>query len=274
MLISGAITAVLYLPYTRFFLSRFGVIESGQNWAPYPTLESFYNVLWSFSNEPVVVVLILTAFVAAIVSFFIRKQPASLPSIFLTIAFLLPFVMAFLISLKMPMFTARYLVFISIPFYLLIGVVSVKMGKTTKVHGVIALLFCFLMIITTNLTSGNKCRDDEIAETALQLKGEDGIVVISPWWYFRTFAYHTDKEGFRDYENTVQHLNSARTYPANDLFPELSEAVQTSDRIIYIDTWSSFEPNRMLQREIGKSHQLSKEIVEYEPYRILVFTRQ
>lgn len=112
------VVAMGYLPYAATFLHRLGQSVGQGTWLEAPTTEEVYNMLWRWSNQPVLVVLFLAVVLWACAKD--RLRPLGLRAGLLWA--LVPLLGMFAISFAVPMFLDRYLVFAAPGFALLVGV--------------------------------------------------------------------------------------------------------------------------------------------------------
>jgi uncharacterized membrane protein len=109
------ITALAYLPYLGVFAQRAGTSLSQGTWLEAPQAEELYNMIWRWSNAPVVAVALLTAIIVAGVR---SRMTSTAWRLGLIWAFV-PLLGMFAVSFAAPMFLDRYLVYAAPGFALL-----------------------------------------------------------------------------------------------------------------------------------------------------------
>ena len=107
---------IFYLP---LLLSRFNS-TMGHGWIPKPIISDLYTMIWRYCNQP------LIACIAILILFYglfsnTKEFKNNLYYKFNVLMFFLPYIFLFLISLIIPVFIDRYLLFLSINFYILIS---------------------------------------------------------------------------------------------------------------------------------------------------------
>ncbi|MFT5859480.1 MAG: mannosyltransferase [Flavobacteriaceae bacterium] len=269
LFISWGLVVIGYLPYIPFILKRFGH-ASGGTWLKAPPLDGLYTNLWNFSNQPINVMIALSVFLAAIVLWVIRKREIKKPAvIILVIWFLIPYFLMFALSFKIPMFLDRYLVYISIAYYLLIAVSMeyIAAGKNYKWFFGGALVI--LMACTSNFNSGNTRNDDQLVKEIISSKSENTAVILCPDWYFMTFSYHYDRSIFNDYRNSKARLEAQNIFPRAYLNSNNNSQILNKEHVIFVNTGAYYvDPKNKIQRMLLDHFVLTSENYEFEPYVI------
>ena len=238
--ISVGVAALCYLPYLPIFLDRTSISVSDGTWLSAPSMEEPYNMIWRWSNEPVVAVLFL-AFIFVVFTWntiLMRKggyyvRPVESISL---LWFVVPFVLMFLISCKVPIFLDRYLVFVSIGFYLMLALCFERVWIRKWSGWVLSSAAVLAMLVTFNLYPLERERPRDIAQEARKLHNRNSLVLISPEWYGYNFAYHYDIETFIDYKNFNARLQDDGVLLLRDVeqIPDLRDR----KTVIYIDAWA------------------------------------
>lgn len=109
------VTVLAYLPYAAIFLQRAGSSMAGGTWLEAPPAEELYNMIWRWSNVPVVAVAVLA--VIAVALFRTRGHHTGI-RLGLVWAFA-PLLGMFAASFVVPMFLDRYVVYAAPGFALL-----------------------------------------------------------------------------------------------------------------------------------------------------------
>ncbi|MFT5777457.1 MAG: mannosyltransferase [Crocinitomicaceae bacterium] len=275
LIISWIITFVGYLPYLPLLMSRFGH-ASGGTWLDSPNLSSLYTNLWKFSNQPVNTVLFLALLATGLVIWIIQRKGKAKPQYFvLVIWFLVPYLLMFALSFKMPMFLDRYLVFISIAFYLLIAISVDKIFTNDKIRYVIGIALVALMIFTCDFKSGNLRQDDAFVAEIIKHKTDKTAVILCPEWYFMTFSYHYSREYFADYSSTLDHLKDDNIYGSTKLYDQNVSILSGKEHIIFVNTGAEFvDPTGEAEKEILRSFDLVEKNEEFAPFTISYYRRR
>ena len=199
--------------YIPILIERFK-ISSGGTWIPKPVITDVYSILWSFSNTPVLTVIFLCILFYSFLFNWKRINAAS-NNIYkiLLLFFSIYFFGLFFISLIFPVFIARYLLFISLYYYLIIAISSVYIFKSKKLHLIIGLIPPMLMLTTLKLKEGKNIRINELSEFIKPLTKKQVSIIITPEWYDLNFIYYYNPKWF----TLTQHLRD--TLIANSIFP-------------------------------------------------------
>jgi len=133
-------TYILYLKYLR----TMGIDTT----IPETSLESLYIIIRQFSNKPAVAVLFLVLIFASLVKVLIEKQKVEINQKVVFFWFFGIYIVLFFISFFVPMFISRYMVFIFIPFYYLIGISIENLFRKKIIQYAIYSITILAMFIT------------------------------------------------------------------------------------------------------------------------------
>ncbi|MBL7950107.1 MAG: glycosyltransferase family 39 protein [Flavobacteriales bacterium] len=109
--------AVAYVPYAFIFARRLGQSVTQGTWLSAPTPEELYNMVWRWSNAPVLAVVFLLVIVTASAKDRLRHVGLRIGLLW---AFV-PLLGMFLVSYSVPMFLDRYLVYAAPGFAVLVA---------------------------------------------------------------------------------------------------------------------------------------------------------
>ena len=213
ILISVLIIIGSFIWYIPILIERFK-ISSGGTWVPKTEITDIYSILWSFSNKPV-----LTVFFICILLYSFLFNWKKLNIAFninlkiLLLLFIICFIGLFFISLKFPVFIARYLLFASLYYYLLIAVALKYIFKSEKLSYLIYLALPLLMLTTLNPKEGKNARIHDLSEFIKPLLIKPINIIINPEWYDLNFLYYFNPEWF----TITKHLRD--TLISNSIFP-------------------------------------------------------
>lgn len=275
-----AILALCYIPNIIIFFNRLSV-SIGGTWVQEPLWSELYGNINRFINTKYNTLTLLILIFTSAILFIIKKQTnIPLKSIFknktqvvIMLWFAIPYLLMFAISFKVPMFLDRYILFTSVPLYLLIAILISQTSNNTKIKTVFAIIFVISMIITTNLNPDNNRRVTEVVKISNELKGENGIIVISPDYAYREYVYYYNFDYFRDYKNTVTLLNSDGIFPANDYSEIKNKLTNISSNIVYVDCGAEFAfgTDKILD-SLSANYYMKGKYEVFEIYKIYNFT--
>lgn len=208
---------IAYLPYISILWERFSSSASQGTWVQPPVLADLYTMLWRFCNAPFTTVFCL---ITLVVGYFILIKTKALfdntAVWFLTIAFWLPYLFMFFISFRVPVYVDKYLVFATIPLYLLLAYfVNYKSSEKKWINYIMSAALIILFIVTSKPNIDNKRRMAEMTEYVKQIKTPQTSVIISPYWLDLSFAYYYNRDYFKDYRHTHSLLKSESIFSTN-----------------------------------------------------------
>ncbi len=179
--LAGALiaVAVAYLPYATVFSTRLGQSVAHGTWLEPPVAEEMYNMLWRWNNQPVLVVLSLVLIAAACVKH--RMAPLGL-RLGLVWA-LVPLLGMFALSVAVPMFLDRYLVYAAPGYALLLGVATdslLPIGRMGRWASSIPVLG---MLLTFTPWKGHGRTPQRVVEQAEAWCHGNCLLEIRPTWY-------------------------------------------------------------------------------------------
>jgi len=188
-----AAVVILYLPHVYVLAVRLNDSVANGTWlAPPDGINDLYNILWSFSNEPMVTVVCITLLLLALIKFLARRNFRNIQpvSTMLLIWFLLPYFGLFFISYTIPVYISRYLIFALPAYYILLCVANSELLSQKKYrNGSLMLLVC-AFLFTTDLNPDKKHDPSTAINMVARLKDEKTLVIVTPRDLLPTFAYH------------------------------------------------------------------------------------
>ncbi len=272
--------SVLYLPQVFSLYERFSDSADNGTWLKPPSgLESLYNMIWSFSNAPVIAVLCIALLLAALIKFLVlaKQKQAQPPVLYLCIWFVIPFLSMFFLSYRIPMFLDRYLIYITPAFYLLLALsLSFLLpGKKAFYTGSALLVAGF--VFSASLNPGRKRAVRETVDFVVSRKDPGTLVLICPPEFMTTFAYYYQRNYFQqvesgsEYGRLIRLLEEDQVFFINAMSPALLQKVSQYKRIIYLDAGADFTfPGNHLKEELLNNYALKEEAFQPELFHIYV----
>ncbi len=286
-LIVNVASLTAYIPNIKIVLHRFIDSSSNGTWIKAPDgLESLYNMLWSFSNAPVVAVISIAALVAALIKLiFTRKQHSYRKIIIhmIIIWFALPFFLMFFISFYIPMFLDRYLMVAAVGYPLLLAVSSdFILQKPGWLKYLIPCLICTLFLFTTKPNMSNKRNIRQTVEKITELTGKgDAIVYITPAFYDLNFIYYYDIEVFKNYNKYDMKATIHNYMHRHNIFPvDFANQIDTLyvskfKKVIYLDAGADYSvPGNGMLHFFENRFLSSNSYNYYEIFKIYEFENQ
>ncbi|MGE5425463.1 MAG: glycosyltransferase family 39 protein [Syntrophothermus sp.] len=276
---AGFILFLCYLPNLVVLVTRFKA-SAGGTWVPAPNgFESLYNMLWKFSNEPVVTVIIILLFVIVLVKkiSFDRKTKVSIGARIIMIWFFFPFLFMFLISYRIPVFLDRYLMFVSVGFYLLVALAIKYLVRNQVYLLVIPFICCLLFAITVEPNISNKRKVRETVAKIKEIQNDSTLVIVCPHYFSYNLAYYYNREIFRktsetdDYQQIDSGLNRSNIYCIDNI-----KAVDLTNRkhVVYLDAAADFcSPGNEILPTLVNQYQTKSCTEFYEIFKVYEFGR-
>ena len=232
MCIYYLVITALYLPCIFIVITRFGATAKG-NWIEPPSgIESLYNMLWAFSNVPVITVICISILFFALIKIifsktFLRLEENSSTVLILT-WFLIPFFGMFFVSYWIPMYISRYLIFALPAYYTLLVLCVENLLKKAIYANVVLALLILGFAFTNKLNPDKKQPIFETMQLIKQNKYNNTLVIFGADEIMTTIAYNYNRAYFaaiqdgKEYHLTDSLLRADNvycTYNAEEIKP-------------------------------------------------------
>lgn len=244
----GGLFGIGYAPQIKVVFYRF-IDSSGGTWVQPPEgIESLYNMLWTFSNAPLVTVVVLAMFGAAMLRYFFPfKATKTNPfSSFITFWFWSIVLFMFGISFWIPIFMDRYVMPAAVAFPLLIGICADSLVKKSWYKYLIPGAICLLFAVTVKPNSSNGRDIKAIIAKIKSMQTHYTWVFFCPDWFDLNFVYYYNLDYFMD-ENEIQikenirkHLHKEHVFPISHAIQLAQQPLMPGDKILYLDTGADF----------------------------------
>jgi hypothetical protein len=165
-------------------------------------------------------------------------------------------------------------VFLSLAFYLLVGISVDKIEKTRGVATGIAIVAIFLMVVKFNPNVDNKRRWKEVIQNIQHDKKTETPLIICPSWLKYGFTYHYSSAYFRDYTLLDEHLKRDHIYPV-DSWNELDSTIfKQANKVIYLEEWATLvDKENSILKKLTKGYKTDMTTPIYESFSIHQFSR-
>ncbi|MBK9175492.1 MAG: glycosyltransferase family 39 protein [Flavobacteriales bacterium] len=193
-LLGVAMTLLCFSPYLVIFLSRVGTSMVQGTWLEAPVPEELYNMIWRWSNAPVLAV----AFLLVIAVALIRSRARTLILRFAAIWCLVPLLGLFIVSYFAPMFLDRYLVFAGPGFALLVAGSLEQLGLPARWTSAACFIAVSGMLFTFTPWKQGRYQPGGVVQQVQQWCGSDCTLEVVPPWYWLNYLAAEDLEQLRD----------------------------------------------------------------------------
>lgn len=267
---------VSYIPNIAIFANRFLESRSG-TWVTAPEIGQSYGFLNLFINGKYnMMVFLLIVIASGIILLYQKKILERIKflsgNIFIKIIFIwfvIPYFLMFIISFKLPMFIDRYILYTSIPFYLIIAVALNYFVEKRNYRIAAITLFIVSLIYTVNLNPDNNRRLKEAVEKVKELKKENDAVIISPNYADLGFTYYYNINYFKDYDNIKRLLSNEGIYPVSNVEEAERVIEERKADVIYFEAGNEFvDPDNLIYKKLESSYLHKEQFFVYQIYYI------
>lgn len=248
------LSVLIYLPQILVFVERFHESSTEGTWIKeVMDVENLYNRLWSFCNMPVVVVFCILIMVIALskkIYLTFKKEKDSSEhnsrSKLILIWFFVPYFLMFFISLKVPIYLERYLIFILPAFYILIPFLINYIFSNEKIRNIMFLVLILGFAATMQLNPDKKREAVKTIEFVKQNKDANTLVIVCAHDFINNFAYYYDKKIFqnitpgKEYETLTASMNAENIYPVRNINEIDQQVLENFKKVIYLDAAADF----------------------------------
>lgn len=193
-LLGVGITLLWFSPYLIIFIQRLGTSVAQGTWLEAPVPEELYNMIWRWSNAPVLAVLFLTVILGGLLRSRVREAGIRLALVWTFI----PLFGMYLASYAAPMFLDRYLVYAAPGFALLVALSMDALRIPT--HSITGIMVLAVAGMAFTFTPGAKSvrEPSGVVSTVDQWCAEDCSVEVVPAWYWLNYLAAEDLDQLKD----------------------------------------------------------------------------
>ena len=196
-----AVLVLFYLPLVTVVLNRFLDSASEGTWVQAPNnLNEIYEMLRRFTNAPAVTVSCLVLLFSALILFFVRRSRVivSVQHKIILVWFFVPFFLMFILSFWIPMFVDRYLIYLTVPLYMLIAFSANFIFQNKKIAVALQTVIVLLFAITCKPNLDNKRHVEETIAKINDLKKPETRIYFCPQSFVFNYAYYEDIKYFQN----------------------------------------------------------------------------
>ena len=263
-------------------VQRFAASASG-TWVPEPQASELYGNINRFLNSRYVVLIILVLALISLLLFLrqhrftnLRYRFRETPSLlYLGGWFLTGWLLMFLVSLKLPVFLDRYLLFLTPALYILLAGLFHHLHSNSTIKRIFLSLVAGTMLIFFHPNPDHHRRIKDVEHTIRELQKEAGSqVLISPDYAQLEFAYHYDPAGFKQYDSTTLRLQQQSIWPVRQLKDVPTARLDSAKTLIYLDCGTVFAFGQDPVLEQLNARYTLKDSLNFEGvYKISIFTK-
>lgn len=279
LILSISIICLLFTPNLLVLINRFLDSSSNGTWLESPNgIESIYNMIWKFSNAPVVASIVIVLLVSAIVKYLIKRKAEQKNKGIMLVVFWFTFLFFFMfgISYIIPMFIDRYLMPVSIAFCLLLATSADYLVQKHKFRYIIPGFILLLFTLTVKINISNKRNVKETVAQIVQLKDRQTLVIICPHHFTLNFMYYYDQTVFKDFNTSNIYFNIDKALHRNHIFGinNIKEIdINKWKKIVFLDAAASFTyPNNGIQQELEAKFEKVNSYHFYEIFNVTEYT--
>lgn len=273
---------ITYIPYLHILIIRFLESTSRSNWVKPPSgVASLYNMLWQFSNQPLTTVVSIVILISALTKYIVKKdfKIKSTNTVIITLWFVFPFLFMFFISFWISIFLDRYLIFVSLGFYLVLSICCTYIFSQVKYNLILPSILVLLFFFTFNPKVDNKRHVKEAVEKVKELKDNRTMVLICPLPFIYNFAYYYNPEIFKKitneapyYQATQNLMEQQNIYLVNNLD---DTNITDWNRVVLFDTapQSSFHKHNIMD-VLKKTYKLKNNYKFHETFNVYEFVKE
>lgn len=274
MVIAYIITLILYLPGIPHMLNRFLYSESNGTWIEdTPGIDMFYNILWKLGNSPVAASLFILVIIVGLVVA-IRKGDYRIQLTLATATFG-SLLMIFVFSYITPLNLDRYMVFISVPLFILLAISSKNIIDTIKLKhfNLVYLVLPVLMLFNFKWFVDNERELDQIGNRTKHFINEtEGIVYVHPEWLLNRVVFHVDEGVFWNWE-TFKEGTSALGFSDINSISSLDNATELPRRVMLIDGALNQDESRNIKSRLGILYGNADSVYVSKAYSLIYYSK-
>ena len=269
VLLSALVAIVLVAPYLTMVIYRLGEATEGGTWLKESTdPDGLYNMLWRFTNKPVITVATIGLLAVSIVMYLRQRMTRDVWMLYLW--FFVPFILMYVLSFKLPMFLDRYLIHTSIPFYLMIPLAVQSIPLKMPMQWVVSGMLVLGMLFTLDLSPDHERQLKEVTTEVEDAVAQGTPVVISPTWAGLRVGYHFDREGYGD-PNYLQHQLREKGVWSVDDSTGMRVELRSMDRALLVDGGSDADLIHNIKTAFYHRFGDPHTVVEFKVYKLYYY---
>ena len=277
----GGISFLLFIPQLVIMFERFFESAKIGTWVKAPNgIESLYNLIWIFTNEPIVAVTSIGLLVFGVFNFFISKSKQNPFIKYCTIWFFVPFLLIYAVSFKIPMFLDRYLIFITPALYILLVVAVGSLFRKKVFQNTATLILVALFLFSFKINPSKKREVRQTVDFIKERKDSKTMVIACSREFITNFSYYynpyffTQLNQIQEYGVLENHLAKDNIFFVDFIDSTLWNKINNFDRILYLDAAADFAaPQNFINRDLSAVFHLKSKTHFDEIFDVYEFDR-
>lgn len=246
---SYLVVIALYLPQMYTMVLRINHSVGQGTWLEPPEgIESLYNMIWAFSNAPVVAVtcIFLLLLAAYLQIRRVTQLRINAPKLLVLLWFTFAFAGMYFISFSVPMYIPRYVLY-SLPAYCLVLTFAVEVVfKTERLKGVFYFVLLAIFAFTTDLNPDKKHGICPAVNQIRSQKDKHTLVAIRPRDLLPNFTYYYRRSYFKEISDGREyHLTDSLLRDENIFFingpADLAKQNSTYKKVLWISYGENYK---------------------------------
>lgn len=188
LLRSTLLAALAFAPYVLIMAGQAGKSIVEGTWLEAPNWEEPYNMIWRWSNAPVVAV----AFLVLVALGMARSRMGTALLRLGVVWALLPLIAMFLVSFIVPVFHDRYLVFAAPGFALLVGASVRAVHLSLPLERVLSICVALGMVLSCTPWQNGPYEPKRVVDQVERWCGSDCHLEVVPAWYWLNYLAAKD----------------------------------------------------------------------------------
>ena len=197
------LTVIAYIPYAFVFAQRLGQSVAQGTWLTPPVPEELYNMIWRWSNAPVLAVVFLVVVLAACIKDHVRSFGIRLGLIWTFV----PLLGMFAVSFSVPIFLDRYLVYAAPGFAVLVATSTILLLPVGRVGNLVAIAPSVAMLLTFTPWKAGQYRPSRVVAQANVWCASGCTHHVWPPWYHLTYSSALRLDELKEDQDAYLHFD-------------------------------------------------------------------
>jgi len=272
------LTGLFFLPGLLILIERIIQQKNAVSWVPAPHPTELYGNIFRFCNGTLTFVILAIMILGFAYYKFnskwslLLKEMRKTNSLFFLLSFLIPYLSIYIYSILIsPIFLDRYLLFTTIPLFILIAnffsIVVIEKFQRLTILSVAA-----VMMLGVGFIPKNNREPDKAAEFVRNEMTSNSKILIAPPYYDLTFIYHYNSEMFQEMVYDSLAYTKYHIQPIYN-FDEVKDTSELSQLILVDDNSESAYPGNNIKDKLSQWGILIKQKVFLGGTTVMVFSK-